>query len=136
MSNFLIGGDGLNTTNSKLAAALAAVGIPLRRTSPVRHVTGDRGDRHAWFFEDSSPCGLYSTKELMLAWDNPAWHEAHPEHPFAYLKVAFANQERMVDWIKKNVPIVAVQKGRKIAFLHLHASDALQQKVFTELNKR
>ena len=125
----------LETTNTKLAAALCAVGIPLRKDYPVRLLTGDRGDRHCFFFESVSPCGLYKTAELILAWDDPEWHRRNPEHPFAYLQVAFQNQERLNDYIKKGTRIAAVAKGSKIAFISLHASDTLQKKVFTELSR-
>lgn len=123
----------LETTNTKLAAALCAVGIPLRKNVPVRRITGDRGDQLCFFFEENSPCGLYRTGPLIKAWDDAAWHQKNPEHPFAYLKVAFQNWERLRDYAKNSVPIAAVQHGSKIAFLSLHASDALQKKVFTEL---
>lgn len=128
--------NSLETTNTKLAAALCAVGIPLRKEVPVRLLTGDRGEQHCFFFQEKSPCGLYVTADLIKAWDDPVWHAQNPEHPFAYLKVAFQNQERLRDYIKSGTRIAAVAQGSKIAFLSLHASDALQKKVFTELSRK
>jgi len=125
----------LDTTNTKLAAALSACGIPLRTDVPVSLLTGDRGDRHCFFFQPVSPCGLYHTAELILAWDDPLWHQRNPEHPFAYLKVAFQNMDRLTDYVKKGTRIASVTHGSKIAFLSLHASDALQKKIFTELKR-
>jgi hypothetical protein len=126
----------LETSNTKLAAALTAVGIPLKKEKPVQIITGAKGpDRVAFFFEPISPCGLYKTKELMLAWDDERWHVRNPEHPFAYLKVAFQNMERLTDYCRKGTPIAFVQKGSKLAFLSLKASDDLQKKVFKELNR-
>lgn len=130
----------LETTNSKLAAALCAVGIPLRKQrgdlKPVQIVTGGKGgDRVAFFFEDQSPCGAYKTKELMLAWENEHWHRNNPEHPFAYLKVAMENLERLNEYCRKGTPMAYVTRGSKIAFLSLNAPDQLQQKVFTELKR-
>lgn len=120
-----------------LAAALSAVGVPLRAGHhAIRMVTGDTGDRHCYFFQEQSPCGLYKTMELIRAWDDPDWHERNPEHPFAYILVAFRNRERLTDYIRKGVPTAAVKKGTKIAFLPLNASDQLQRKVFTELNRK
>ena len=57
------------TTNTSLAAALTAVGIPLS-AKPFLKVVGDgiRGERTMWFFEAQSPCGKYKTKELIAAW--------------------------------------------------------------------
>jgi hypothetical protein len=136
MSLYLQGGSpGLETTNTNLAAALCAVGIPLRKKTPVRVVAGPKGDRYTFFFEASSPCGIYKTHELMRAWDDAAWHDKNPEHPFAYLKVACDNEKRLLDYIKRRVPIAAVVKGSKIAFLSLHAPDAVQRAVFRELGR-
>ena len=123
----------LETTNTKLAAALSAVGIPLHSKTPVRRITGGKGDQVAYFFFSVSPCGQYHTEELMKAWDDEAWHLKNPDHPFAYLRVAFQNMERLRDYINRSVPIASITKGSKIAFISLKASDELQQKVFKEL---
>jgi hypothetical protein len=125
----------LETANTQLAAALCAVGIPLRANLPVQIFTGDRGDRVTFFFEPVSPCGLYHTSQLINAWEDAEWHRKNPEHPFAYLKVAFTNQTRLLDYIKSGVPIAAVEKGSKVAFIALNASDQLQRKVFARLNR-
>ena len=126
----------LETTNSKLAAALTAVGIPLKKSKPVQIMTGTKGgDRVAYFFEAKSPCGLYDTKELMLAWENEEWHRRNPEHPFAYLKVGMQNLERLNEYCRKGTPIAFVSRGSKVAFLSVKSSDELQQKVFTELKR-
>lgn len=126
----------LETTNTNLAAALCAVGIPLRKEAPVRlmTVTG-KGESHCFFFQEKSPCGDYVTSDLIKAWDDKEWHMRNPEHPFAYLKVAFENKERLTDYIKKGTRIATVQKGSKIGFLSLNASDADQKRFFTELNR-
>ncbi|MES2923686.1 MAG: hypothetical protein V4819_19180 [Verrucomicrobiota bacterium] len=126
----------LETTNTKLAAALSAVGIPLREECPVRHITGVRGgDSYCFFFQEKSPCGDYITAELIRAWDDPVWHMKHPEHPFAYLKVGFDNAERLTDMIRSGTPIGCVTKGSKIGFLTLDASDAAQKIFFQELKR-
>jgi hypothetical protein len=126
----------LETSNTKLAAALTAVGIPMKKEKPVQIITGGRGaDRVAFFFEAISPCGLYHTRELMLAWDDEGWHLRNPEHPFAYLRVAFQNMERLTDYCRQGTPIGFVTKGSKIAFMSLNASGELQKKVFKELNR-
>jgi hypothetical protein len=125
----------LETSNTKLAAALSAVGIPLRSESPVRLMTGLRGDTHCFFFQEQSPCGQYRTIELIAAWDNKEWHLKHPDHPFAFLKVAFENAERLTDYIKKGTRIAAVTRGSKIGFLSLAASDTAQAIFFKELKR-
>lgn len=126
----------LETSNTKLAAALTAVGIPLRKNNPVKIITGDSGEKRCFFFAPVSPCGMYKTHELIRAWNDPEWHLKNPEHPFAYVKVAFDNFERLRDYIKQGVPTVCVKKGHKFAFLSLNAPDSLQQQVFSRLNRR
>jgi hypothetical protein len=90
----------------------------------------------AFFFEPVSPCGQFVTAELILAWDDPEWHIRNPEHPFAYQKTAFSNHERLLDWIKKKIPIVAVKRGSKIAFLTRDAHPEIQRRVFNELARK
>lgn len=111
------------TSNTSLAAALTAVGIPLAEKPFVR-VVGDgiRGERTVWFFEPQSPDGQYQTKELISAWNDDAWHLANPEHPFAYIKCALLNRERLVDKVKQDVPLACVKRRGKIAFIPLDAS--------------
>lgn len=135
MSAGLIHLNALETTNTKLAAALCAVGIPLRKDTPVRLMTGLRGDSHCFFFEAQSACGDYKTDELIKAWDNKEWHLRNPEHPFAYLKVAFDNAERLTDYIKKGTRIATVTRGSKFGFLSLAASDTAQKRFFDELKR-
>ena len=125
-----------STTNSKLAAALCALGIPLKKGDPFRTMIGDCGERVAYFFEPMDPSGRFVTAELMLAWDDAEWHERNPEHPFAYQKTAFSNHERLLDWLKKRIPIVAVTRGSKIAFLTRDAHPEIQRRVFDRLNRR
>ena len=118
------------TTNTSLAAALTAVGIPLS-AKPFLKVVGDgiRGERTMWFFEAQSPCGKYKTKELIAAWGDDAWHLANPEHPFAYIKCALSNRERLVDKVKQDVPLACVKRRGKIAFIPLNAT-AQEQDMF------
>ncbi len=125
----------LETTNTKLAAALSAVGIPLNKTVPVRLLAGENGRTHCFFFQEKSPCGDYITIDLMRAWDDKEWHRQNPEHPFAYLKVAFDNMERLTDYVRSGTPIGHVTKGKKIGFLSLNASDTAQKIFFKELNR-
>lgn len=124
------------TTNTDLAAALASVGIPLQKTCPVRILTGHGGDRHCFFFEDQSPCGQFKTEELIKAWDDKEWHRNHPKHPFAYVKVAFQNRARLLDYVKGGTPIAVIEKHSKLAFISLNASPATEQKIFKKLNSR
>ena len=111
------------TSNTALAAALSAVGIPLA-DKPLVRVVGDgiRGERVIWFFEPQSQCGKYRTSELITAWSDNAWHIANPEHPFAYIKAALVNRESLVTKIKQDVPLACISRRGKFAFLPLNAS--------------
>jgi hypothetical protein len=115
------------TSNTSLAAALTAVGIHLSEKPFVR-VVGDgiRGERTVWFFDPQSPCGKFQTKELIAAWHDDAWHLSHSEHPFAYIKCALLNRERLVDKVKRDVPLACVKRRGKIAFIQLDASPATE----------
>ena len=115
------------TSNTCLAAALTAVGIPLAEKPFVR-VVGDgiRGERTVWFFGPQSHCGKFDTKALIEAWHNDAWHLANPEHPFAYIKCALLNRERLVDKVKQDVPLACVKRRGKIAFISLDASPSVE----------
>jgi hypothetical protein len=115
------------TSNTSLAAALTAVGIHLSEKPFVR-VVGDgiRGERTVWFFDPQSPCGKFQTKELIAAWHDDAWHLSHSEHPFAYIKCALLNRERLVDKVKRDVPLACVKRRGKIAFIPLDATPATE----------
>jgi hypothetical protein len=99
------------------------VGIPLAEKPFVR-VVGDgiRGERTVWFFEPQSSCGKFQTQQLIEAWNDDAWHHANPEHPFAYIKCAMLNRQRLVDKVKQDVPLACVKRRGKIAFIPLDAS--------------
>jgi hypothetical protein len=122
------------TSNTCLAAALTAVGIPLADRPFVR-VVGDgvNGERVVWFFEPQSPDGSYQTKELIEAWNNDAWHLANPEHPFAYIKCALLNRERLVDKVKRDVPLACIQRRGKVALLSLDASPRTEEMILRHL---
>lgn len=111
------------TSNTTLAATLTAIGIPLAEKPFVRMVgDGIQHERIVWFFEPQSSDGSYQTKELIAAWHDDTWHLANPEHPFAYIKCAMLNRERLVDKIKQDVPLACIKRNRKIAFIPLNAT--------------
>lgn len=110
------------TTNTCLAAALCAVGIQLAK-KPFLKIANDRGlEKTVWLFEPQSADGTLKTKELIEAWSDDSWHLRHPEHPFAYIKCALLNRERLVDKVKQNVPLACIKRRGKIAFIPMDAS--------------
>jgi hypothetical protein len=122
------------TSNTALAAALSAVGIPLAEKPFVR-VVGDgiRGERVIWFFDPQSACGKYRTGELIQAWSDNSWHLANPEHPFAYIKAALTNRESLVTKIKQDVPLACISRRGKFAFLPLNATPQTEDLIFRYL---
>ena len=98
-----------STSNTCLAAALSAVGIPLA-PKPFVRVVGDgiRGERVVWFFEPQSEDGKFQTKELIQAWHDDAWHHCNPEHPFAYIKCAM-----LIGLVQQLAPL-AVEAGKNV----------------------
>ena len=122
------------TSNTCLAAALTAVGIPLAEKPFVR-VVGDgiRNERFVWFFEPQSPCGKFQSKQLIAAWNDDAWHLANPEHPFAYIKCALKNREHLVDKVKQDVPLACVKRRGKIALLPLDATPRTEDMILCHL---
>jgi len=122
------------TSNTDLAAALTAVGIPLAAKPFVRVVGDDiRGERTVWFFEPQSEDGLFQTKALIEAWSKDAWHLANPDHPFAYIKCALLNRHRLVDKVKRDVPLGCVKRRGKIALIPLDASPRTEALILRHL---
>ena len=123
-----------STSNTCLAAALSAVEIDFA-PKPFVRVVGDgiRGERVVWFFEPQSADGRFQTRELIAAWHDDAWHRANPEHPFAYIKCAMLNRERLVDKVKQDVPLACIKRRGKIAFIPLDASARVEEAIFRKL---
>lgn len=122
------------TSNTALAAALSAVGIPLAEKPFIRVMgEGPNGQRTIWFFEPQSADGRFATRDLIAAWDDNAWHLANPEHPFAYIKCALKNREHLVDKVKQNTPLGCIRRGGKIAYLPLDASPRTEELILRQL---
>lgn len=130
----LIYAAGLETQNLPLAAALAAAGVPLDRNCPCREILREGAKPVVFFFfEPTTADGRWTTRELIEAWNDPEWHRRNPEHPFAYIKCAMGNRERLLDLVKERTPLACVQRGRKQAFLSVNASTSLQDAIFAHL---
>jgi hypothetical protein len=121
-----------STTNTCLAAALTAVGIPLAEKPFIQVVESGR-ERTTWLFAPNSACGKYRTTQLIAAWNDEQWHLANPEHPFAYIKCALLNRERLVDKIKQKAPLLAVRRRGKIALIPANATPQLEDLILRNL---
>ena len=98
--------------DTRLFAALTAMGVaPIEGPRLYTGETTDGSPRQTWYLERESRCGKYTTAELIAAWNDAQWHEAHPEHPFAYIKCAFMNHAAAVDHIKQQCGLYVV-RGR------------------------
>jgi hypothetical protein len=94
---------------------------------PAQTLVQDHIHRHNLVEKDKpSQCGKFQTKALIEGWNDDAWHLANPEHPFACIKCALLNRQRLVDKVKQHVPLACVKRRGKIAFIPLDASPATE----------
>lgn len=132
--------DPLATRNTQLFAALTALGIPpeVELCGEFRwedQQSGRPRSATVWRLASQSFCGKYQTEEMIKAWLDPEFAKTNPEHPLAYIKCAFENHERSVDFIKEQGPIVMRRRGKKIAFISRHTSDERRNQIINELNR-
>lgn len=122
-----------------LAASLAAVGIPFEpRTSTIVTGEGVNGNgRITWYFEPQSKCGKFKTAELMSKWsdrDYPRQGTAEDEEIFGYIKAAMQNHGRLIDHIKRSVPLAMVKgRGGKIGFVSLDIDKRIEGQILRKL---
>ena len=122
----------LQTDDIELACALIACGVPLWRDVPIeRHGP----ERVSFFFQPASPCGMFQTRELMLAWQDPQWHTKHPEHPFAYVSCAFENRRRLIREVRMKKPLVVFVRAGFPQFVSLDADPKVEAVFMEELKK-
>lgn len=115
-----------------LAAALAALGIPFAEI-PFVSTKSTKGEHFVFLFEGVSNCGQFKTADMLKAWESDGWHVENPEHPFAYIKAAFANREALLDKVKQAAPLVVIERAGKFAILSANASPELQTAIFSKL---
>lgn len=121
----------LQTDDLELAAALLSCGVPLWRDVPIERRADDRV---SFFFQPCSPCGQFHARELILAAQDPTWHERHPEHPFSYLWCVFENRRRLMREVRTRVPMVTFFRAGYPQFLSMNA-DAKTEKNFMDALK-
>lgn len=122
------------TTNSlALAAALLALGIPFFDGHPFVKTRSEKGENYTFFFQDVSNCGKFRTAEYMAAWNDPTFHETHPEDPFSYIKCAFTNREKLLDKVNQGLDLVMIERNGKIALISKTASKETQDAIFSKL---
>lgn len=134
-AGFTMVGAGDSTTNTNLAAALLASGIPFDPVKPFEEFVGEYC-RIVYYFAPSDPEGTMRTGELIAAWDNlDAWLAAHPNHPFSYAACGAKNKERLLDLVKARAPQIVVSKGRSYAVIRANAPVADQDRILCKLER-
>lgn len=130
--------DELATRNSQLFAALCAMGVPPEIDLCGEYIERKEGKDtsvQVWRMAARSACGQYTTKELIAHWNDPHFVERHPEHPFAYIKAAFACHSSALAFIREQGPIVVSRRGKKIALITRKTSPEMRKHIIDELNK-
>lgn len=94
-------GEGGATTNTRAAAALYALDVPLDMGRTLTSMAGDgiNGVRITWHFQEASPKGDSSAK-MLKAWDDREWATANPDCPLVNIKAAFLAHAEIVRSIK------------------------------------
>jgi hypothetical protein len=83
-------GEAGATTNTRAAAALYALDVPLDTARTLTSIAGDgiNGVRITWHFQEASPSGNSSAK-MIKAWDDREYARNNPDCPLVNIKAAF-----------------------------------------------
>lgn len=121
----------LHVEDLELASALLACGLPLWRDIPLQRDS----QRLTFYFMPCSPCGAFHARELILAWQDRAWHETHPEHPFAYLSCVLENRRRLMREVRSHQPMAVFLRAGLPHFLSVNADAKTETLFMRELRK-
>lgn len=100
-------GEGGATTNTRAAAALYALDVPLDETRTFTSIAGDgiNGVRVTWHFKEASPRWGQSAA-MIKAWDDEAHAAAHPDCPLVNIKAAFKRFAELTTEIKQGTLVM------------------------------
>jgi len=86
-----------STRNTRLAATVAAFGVPLKPENPWSTSKGDgiEGTRVTWHFMEESPSGVRPSK-LIKVWTDDIWLATNPNHPLAAVVEAFHQYDELL----------------------------------------
>lgn len=125
------------TTDLALGAALYAIGVDVDASMPFRAFEPKgEGVRWVFYFNPVSDCGRFATEDLVKVWNDAAWMESHPEHPWAYLWRAALAREEMLRIVKQAPPLVHVEHKGAQGMCSAHAPDWMVQKFFKRLQQK
>lgn len=130
--------NGSLTSDIRLVAAVAAMGVPFNEFQPTVGIAATehstRGHR-VWNLGKVSNCGKYTLEQLTAAWRDQNFHKTNPQHPFAFVKAALWNHKVLVEALKTDKPLVQVKRGESIALLHPDCSARTEEKILTRFNR-
>jgi len=130
--------DPLATRNTIMFAALVTLGIPAEPSLCGEYrelVKGVQRSTTVWRLREHSLCGRYKTAEMIKKWKDPEFVTREPEHPLAYIKTAFENHTRAVEFIKEQGPIAMIRRGKKIALISRHTDPENKARILEKLNQ-
>jgi len=98
----ILTGDGGATANTRCAAALYALDVPLDLSRTATTITGDgiNGVSVTWHFKESS-LKRGSTAAMIKAWDSREHAAANPDCPIVNIKAAFVRSAELTRQAKQ-----------------------------------
>ena len=117
-------GEGGATTNTRAAAALYALDVPLDLHRTLTSIAGDgiNGVRITWHFAEVSANGDSSAK-MIKAWDDREWARSNADCPLVNIKAAFLGYAEITRSIREGtlecspaaVPFLETEDTRMVA---------------------
>jgi hypothetical protein len=120
-----VDGFGADTQNTRLAATICAMDVPLQEGHECSVTVGDgiSDSRVTWHFQPSGAGGI-SAKDIIKKWFDEKWRAENPNHPVSIIRKAFAvlsdlnaaaSQRR--GYTVQNGPGIGTPSTRKAAIL-------------------
>lgn len=105
----------IHVRDYKLAAAMMAVGIPLRRDPPFTHVEKKDGTRIITYnFFPATEEGDITASECVEAWKRDLdFIQENPEHPFTFAMCAIKNVDSFYEHKEQHTPYVGFKVRHK-----------------------
>jgi len=108
--------------DKRLAAALIAVGVHLRKDPPyVQVIRPDGSTQTIFHFLPLDSDGVLNTTELIKAWGQDLdFIQANPLHPFTFAMCALRNYQSILEHLQNDVPWVqfeGMKDGKKVNLL-------------------
>jgi len=127
---------GVSTMDLDVAAGMLALGFGLVRGREWGTGMGPRGPRRVLHLLPRSDCGTMEAHAVAEAWEDEEWLTSHEDHPLSYVALLGKNRARLMDFVRRAVPIGQVECRGKTGFLPLDAPDDRQRVFFAELRRK